>query len=234
MPSNEISLYTADVGPLEDPELFLRLYQCVSETRREKVDRVRPPRGKLLSLGAGVLLEAALAELGLPAPRLEQDENGKPYLPNDNHFFNISHSGTRVLCAVSDHEIGCDVEKVRAAPLRVARRYFCSEEYQALLDCKNEPERDRLFFRLWTLKESFLKAIGLGFRLPPNAFCIQIRQDAVSVRQQLDPRSFFFRSFYGADYEYALCSVELPLKEVPLTERNFPDLADLLSLRSCR
>ena len=224
----EIQLYYADVGPLEDALLFLRLYQGVSRARREKVDRVKTPRGKLLSLGAGALLEACLAELGMPAAHIEQDQNGKPYLPDENLYFNISHSGTKVLCAVSDHEIGCDVEQVRAARLGVARRYFCPEEYQSLLACRDAAAQDRLFIRLWTLKESFLKAVGLGFRLPPNRFCIQVQGEEISVRQSLDARSYYFQAFSRAECEFALCSIDKPVEGVPLTERRLSELAELL------
>ena len=130
----EIKLFTADVEALEEPLLFRALYRAVSAPRREKIDRISAQKGKLLSLGAGALLEAALAERGVCSPRLILKANEKPYLADRNDlFFNLSHSGTKVLCAISDHEIGCDVEQLRPARLQLARRCFCAEEYQAIL-----------------------------------------------------------------------------------------------------
>lgn len=57
----QIKVYTADVSKLEDIELFMHLYSRVSEERRVKTDRMVFGKDKRLSLGAGALLEAALA-----------------------------------------------------------------------------------------------------------------------------------------------------------------------------
>ena len=83
----DILLYHADVGELKDPALFQALYRAVSSSRREKIDRLRAEQSRLLSLGAGALLEAALAECGVSSPRFDQDENGKPCLSDQNKLF---------------------------------------------------------------------------------------------------------------------------------------------------
>lgn len=226
----EIKLFTADVAALKDPLLFRALYTSVSAPRREKIDRIQAQKGRLLSLGAGALLEAALAELGIRSPRLILKANGKPYLADRNDvFFNLSHSGTKVLCALSDHEIGCDVEQRRSAKLPLARRCFCAEEYQAILNERDSAARDRLFYRFWTLKESFLKVTGLGLQLPLNAFQIRIAEDRITVEQSVDTRHYAFCSFSTDDYEYALCSADRIPEGVKLTLRSFPSLLDVLS-----
>lgn len=224
-----LRLYCADVRSLEDSALYRRLYRALSDGRREKVDCVRPQKGKLLSLGAGALLEASLAELGVFSPRLAEGPNGKPYLPDrPDLYFNISHSGSKVLCAVSGREVGCDVERVREAKLQVARRCFHPAEYETLMGCSDSAARDRLFYRFWTLKESFMKVTGYGFQLPPDRFCIQIEGKAISVMQNVDAQRYFFRSFSAEDYEYALCSPARIPQRLCLTERSFPELAERL------
>ena len=225
----EILLYYADVGELEDPLLFQSLYRSVSHTRQEKIDRVRIQAGKLLSLGAGALLEAALAECGLSDPHFAQDEHGKPYLKDRKDLcFNLSHSGSKVFCAVSSREIGCDVERIRRTRLKLARRFFCEEEYRALLDCVEGDAQDRLFCWYWTLKESFLKATGLGLRLPMNSFCFLHSDDRITICQSLDERPYAFCTFSTEAYQFAVCSVERPLDQVRLTERRFRELAPKL------
>ena len=224
-----IKLYFADVGPLEDPDLFAALYQAVSPSRRKKVDRVRTVGGKLLSLGAGALLEASLAELGVTAPRLDLGENGKPYLADQpGLFFNLSHSGTRVLCALSDGEIGCDVERVKAPRLKVARRCFHPLEVRALDQCKDPAAQAALFYKLWTLKESFLKVTGLGFQLPLNAFSIELEGETITVNQSVDDRQYAFLAFSGDGYQYAVCGADHSLSGIALTERFFPELIRIL------
>ena len=75
-----MKVYAADVGPLGEAERFSRLYRRVSAQRREKVDRMRFDRDKRLSLGAGAVLEAALAAEGVHDFTMTTVGNGKPCL----------------------------------------------------------------------------------------------------------------------------------------------------------
>ena len=129
----DIRILTADTKELEDEWLYRRLYSSVSRQRREKADRMRFMKDKCLSLGAGVLLETALREAGVRDIHYSEEANGKPCLSSRQDIrFNISHSGTKVLCALSDHDIGCDVERIRDKCPEVAEHFFFREEYEAL------------------------------------------------------------------------------------------------------
>ncbi len=206
-----IKVYTADVDRLMDAELFARLYRSVSSERRAKVDRMIFAKDKRLSLGAGALLEAALAAEGVDEFAFTTKANLKPCLAGGGIFFNLSHSGARVMCAVSDHEIGCDVEKVTDTDMEIARRFFYAEEYASLKRCEDGASLNDLFFRYWTLKESFMKATGQGFSLPLDEFCIVLNGDRVTVRQNVDERAYYFKEFCLNDgYKYAICSVDKP------------------------
>lgn len=215
-----IKVYTADVGALSDPARFRRVYEGVSPWRREKADRMRLEKDRRLSLGAGALLEAALAAEGVNDFTMTTGPNEKPRLAHGAGLhFNLSHSGTKVLCAVSDHEVGCDVEQIAQADMRIARRCFCPEECAALLRCPDEARRSVLFCRYWTLKESFMKATGLGFRLALDQFCVTIGDGRITVRQSVDDRTYHFREFDRSDgYRYALCSVDAPAEGLALRE----------------
>lgn len=223
----DIRILTADTKELEDEWLYRRLYSSVSRQRREKADRMRFMKDKCLSLGAGVLLETALREAGVRDIHYSEEANGKPCLSSRQDIrFNISHSGTKVLCALSDHDIGCDVERIRDKGPEVAEHFFFREEYEALQNCRASEERKILFFRFWTLKESFMKATGLGFRLPLDAFSIIPGPEGVTLRQQVDSRQYYFREYDLQDgYRYALCSAEKPVGEAELNITRFRDLA---------
>ena len=86
-----------------------------------------------------------------------------------------------------------------------------------------------MFYRFWTLKESFLKATGLGLRLPLNAFQIHLQDRPIRVTQHVDTRQYSFSSFFEGDYAYALCSAERPTDKLSLVPRDLRSLTALLS-----
>ncbi|NLT09753.1 MAG: 4'-phosphopantetheinyl transferase superfamily protein [Ruminococcus sp.] len=93
---------------------------------------------------------------------------GKPSLADrpDVHF-NLSHADGVTACIVSGRECGIDCEGVRPFRQNVIRRVFSEKEKQ-LFEAAPEEEKNLLFFRLWTLKEAYVKAIGTGISFPMN------------------------------------------------------------------
>lgn len=83
---------------------------------------------------------------------------GKPYLAGAGRF-NISHSGEYVLAAFSDKEVGADIERITDFDAREISHYFHPEE-QAYIE--NSTDTKGSFFKLWTRKEAYLKATGIG------------------------------------------------------------------------
>jgi 4'-phosphopantetheinyl transferase len=81
--------------------------------------------------------------------------------------FNLSHTDGLVACAVSNElELGIDVEPVnRKAPLELAKEHFAPAE-QDWIASLPEPEQAFGFWRVWTLKEAFIKATGRGLGQP--------------------------------------------------------------------
>lgn len=88
---------------------------------------------------------------------------GKPYLKNSELYFNISHCTGLGVCSIDSCETGVDVELIRDYPVRVMNRSFSLGEINTI---KNSARPDETFFRLWTLKESFVKALGIGISYP--------------------------------------------------------------------
>ncbi len=198
-------LFAADVSALEDDYLFKAAYAKASGERKRKTDRYRFRRDKNASLGVELLLQYALERLGIHKFTCSYGKAGKPFLAGcDDVFFSLSHCGNSVLCAVSEHEIGADIECVKDADLRIAKRFFCPAEYEHIAAQETEEGRRETFYRFWTLKESFLKAAGLGLRLPLNQFEIIIN-DEINVVQSVDDRRYFFRE-YG-DFSGCRCAV---------------------------
>ena len=126
----------------------------------------RPPHSALHREGLS-LLRRGLAELSIREVTTDELINsisagqyGKPQLPPDwGVHFSITHSGGLAACAIGSAPLGLDGELVRPYPAAVPSRVFSPGERLLLEDSHN---RDELFFRLWTLKESLVKFTGRG------------------------------------------------------------------------
>lgn len=175
----------------EDGKQLLKAsFDKVDEGRREKAKRLKAGRAQAACVGAGLLLQFTVQESLKPHADLREDsdepvlysvsqilkllkeplpididygEKGKPYLREYPFFFNLSHSGTYAVCAVSDREVGVDIQQCTLADIdRLAARFFSEREYSAMQECATEEGKRRLFFRLWTRKEAYGKLLGAG------------------------------------------------------------------------
>lgn len=150
-----------------DADRFEHLYEeCVlalPEERRKKTEKLINKKDRLLSAMAGLM---AVKLFGIFAfEKMQYNEHGKPYFEH-GPFFSISHSGRYAVLAVSDNEIGIDVEDRENPNFAVAKRCFTKEEQ----DFAKQSTRD--FLRIWTAKEAVLKLLGTGFSYSPKKFCV--------------------------------------------------------------
>lgn len=189
------ALFAACVTPLETPQLYDAACAAVSPARRQKADRFRFPEDRRLCLGAELLLRYVLRVHGAEFPdEFVYGPQGKPQLPEGSLQFSLSHSGDWVICAAGSCAVGCDIEKIAPVDLRVANRFFSPGEAANIAAQPTPEARTELFYRYWVLKESFLKAVGLGLSLPMDTFEI-LRQEEILVRQSADDRIYRFREY---------------------------------------
>lgn len=138
-------------------------------------------------LAATALLVRALVKEGFSeTPLIRKNPYGKPVIVRPEGVFgNGSHSGSLTVAALSDREIGIDVQACTEDRdfLALAQRFMHPAEYQML---KQLPpgELKPGFYQLWAQKESYQKYRGLGFHLPMNAFYIQEEHTVYSVYEQ--------------------------------------------------
>ena len=201
-------VYFSFTNELQNEELFDKLYRTVPYERQKKVDRLICEEDKRLSLGAACLLKQALAEVGANCAEVGRDSYGKPYLVDcKNIFFNLSHSKDMVLCALSPQEVGCDVEKVGDMRQSVARRYFSPDEYNEIIKADNPKEQKLLFYRMWTLKESFIKAKGQGLQMSLDSFQVRLLGDEIKLSQNGKDLPYYFKEYEPVEgYRCAVCS----------------------------
>ncbi|MGN0244056.1 MAG: 4'-phosphopantetheinyl transferase family protein [Lachnospiraceae bacterium] len=165
-------VYVMDVRPLGDEEFFHQESGKLSEARKEKLLRLKQPKDRMLSLGAGLLLDAFLKKIGSCEKDMEYGygEYQKPYwIAYPEVSFSLSHSGDYAVAAFSNRTVGIDIQKkseYNEALERIAGRCFSKEEYRMITACPDRQEQSNLFYRYWTFRESFGKALGTGLQIP--------------------------------------------------------------------
>lgn len=106
--------------------------------------------------------------------KISYNEHGKPYFINSQKplYFNISHSKDMVICAVSDTEIGIDIQKISDCKMEVVKRFFADSEYEYLSKIDDQAYLNQQFTKLWCMKESIVKCKGeaLGTSLKKYSF----------------------------------------------------------------
>ena len=225
-----VNVYVADVTVFADEDCYRKAYQLATPERREKVDRFRFPKGRWLSLGAELLLQYGLEQCGIFLSKSLNEkiygyhEQGKPYLMQfPEVHFSFSHSGEMAMCAISGTEVGCDIERDSRDNRNLAERFFAKEEADLIAQQSTEEGKREMFFRLWTLKESFLKITGQGMSLPMDSFSFNFDGDRINIRQEYDERTYYFREFFVREgYKCSACGLaplsEEGLKVVDLSE----------------
>lgn len=133
--------------------------------RAARFERFRQTRDKENCLAAYLLLKYALKQNGIEDFKIETAENEKPFLKSEKIFFNISHCKSGVAVAVSDNEVGIDIQDIEPYKESVAKRVCTEKEIELIEKSEN---KDRAFTRIWTLKEAAAKCDGSGIRILDN------------------------------------------------------------------
>ena len=157
-------VYYVDVSEVED-DLFQRLLKTVSLSLQHDVLKYRYNTDRYFALFGKLLLRHIyITQFNLPDPlnRLQITRYGKPFV-DDDLCFNISHSGKYVVCAVSHGtSIGVDIEKY--SPLIISDfKSVLNDKEWSMLEKLNDPQV--MFYDLWAIKESVIKANGFGLSL---------------------------------------------------------------------
>ncbi len=156
-------IYYADILPFAEEGIWTKAEQILCKERMEKIKKCRQREDKMRGLAAGLLLEYGLRQQGLSQKNVHfiSTQNGKPgLLEEPGLHFNLTHSENYAAAAFAAEEVGIDLEHFREQGEKIAARFF-SEEEQALI--KKQPDSSS-FTRIWTRKESYVKATGAGIK----------------------------------------------------------------------
>lgn len=185
--------------PLED-RMFFSLLELIEEEDRKQIlryqfwqDRQRSLLGHLLSRYA-IIQEYALTNKEI---QIRRHAYGKPYIKDYSQIhYNISHSGEWVVVAIGKSPIGIDVENRREDWDLIGERVFSeSEKYWS----QNSYKRKAI---LWTIKEAYVKYLGIGLSKSLNSFSIDIKRKIITEVQKPFQTSF---DYFVLDNDY-VCS----------------------------
>lgn len=219
----------------------LKIYACkmelaiCSKRYEELVQYVQPEKAQRLKayvnnadryrslLGEILFRDAAIKEFGLTNQEITiiKSKYGKPYVKAIPELqFNISHAEDWVICAIHHQAVGIDIEKKQKADLGIAKRFFTKDEYKTLMDLPLT-EQDDMFIRLWTLKESYLKYLGVGLVYPMDHFCFQFSSDIAAIAGE-ENGPLLKTYLLDGDYIVSVCAqtnqVPLNIIKIALTD----------------
>ena len=182
-----MEVYYFDIEPLRNKQVFEAQLEKISEGRIERIEKSQATADKLRLMGSGLLINFIKTKYFVNSD-VDIDKHGKPYFVNSELKFNLSHSGRYVVAAVSDYEVGIDIQKKKADKHRIAEKNFLQGECAYINAGANDEERHQRFCEVWTLKEAYLKNIGMGLRKPLNSFEIVFRPEGPVIKNQTEYR----------------------------------------------
>ena len=155
--------------------------QFIPETGSDKTPVAPSPS----AMGAGYPLGSGRGVRGIAKPKLLNDPRLR---------FNLAHAEDRAALAVAwEREVGIDLEPLEAVlDVRALLPIACSPAETVRIEALHPLERVEAFLTLWTVKEAYLKAIGLGMSREPRALEIELGVGGcIVVHDAYDPRASF-------------------------------------------
>ena len=203
-------IYVLHLPPcIASQRLMQRALECVSAEKRARLQKLRC-RGEYERILLGdFLLRRVLSDVTGTAPEqlaFTFGEHQKPQLASRADVqFNLSHSGEYAVCAVSEQPVGIDTEQPAEIAHSLAREFFHPDE-AAFLDGLPETLYQEYFFRLWTLKEAYVKYLGTGLTTALDSFSF-VGKDQIFYTHPFAPALYFaqFRLPEGAGYFVSVC-----------------------------
>jgi 4'-phosphopantetheinyl transferase len=185
---HQTGLWLADPEALEKKGGLDAYWQFLNQQEQERAERFKLVADRKAFIAAHGLLRECLSKYCSLSPgqwEFDTQARGKPILVNDpNHRlpdlrFSISHTRKLVACLVTiGSDCGVDLERVghAKAPLALAEKYFSPAEVKNLSQLQ-EDALDLGFAEIWTLKEAYLKARGVGLSMPLDNFYFEIGRE---------------------------------------------------------
>lgn len=181
-----VDLWLTSLDDQTDARLIAAYQRLLSVEEQRRAQRFLVERDRRRYLVTRALVRTVLARFTGVAPEclaFRENRYGKPALctmgaASGGLSFNLSHCDDMIVLALTrDRALGVDVENIalKPAPIHIAQRYFAREEIATLGGLPADGQ-GRRFFELWTLKEAYIKARGMGLAIPLDQFGFRFDQ----------------------------------------------------------
>ncbi|WP_171683437.1 4'-phosphopantetheinyl transferase family protein [Paenibacillus planticolens] len=213
-------------------ETFDNYLALLPEDHRNSVMKYKTKDDRDRALLGALLIRfhvSKLCSIPLQAIVIHKNKYGKPYLPMfpDIHF-NLSHSGNWVVFIIGEKAVGVDAEQIKEIDISAAASFFSSTELQLLSSYEGHRKLE-CFYDLWTLKESYIKALGEGLSIPLDSFWIEL-EPFITVHTRKGNQNWHFKQYaLGDAYKLSVCSAHSSLPE-KVTRMTSNELLDQVSL----
>jgi 4'-phosphopantetheinyl transferase len=213
--SDDIHLWFAFLEECAEPALVDEYLLLLSTDERERYDRFHFDVDRRHFLLTRALVRTVLSRYVATRPRdwrFHANRYGRPHIANvdsnSQHLsFNLSHTDGLVLLGVTaERQLGVDVESMtRSIPPEPAD-FLAAREVEAL----RSRDRPSLFWDIWTLKESYIKARGLGLSIAMNQFSFSLDSDRIEFEEQFTspragPNWHFWQLYPSSSHVAAIC-----------------------------
>jgi 4'-phosphopantetheinyl transferase len=211
-----MKIYSIKIDDINDAVLQ-ELCNSIDFEKRERICKYINKRDKIRTLVGDVLIRVLIymhLDIHNDIIIFLKNEYGKPYIKGFQDFhFNISHSGDYVVCAVSNHPIGIDIERIKHIECEeIAENYFSACELEYVLYGKRNDCLNR-FYEIWTLKESYIKCRGMGLSIPLKSFSIEVADTVIKAIVYNDFQYLFRKLDIDSNYAAAVCSQNEEISE---------------------
>lgn len=224
LPDNTIDLWIVRPQNISDLSLLAAYDELMNLEERQKQQKKRYAEDRHDALVTRALVRTVLSKYVEHSPQdwqFVKGDKGKPEILNPPIplRFNISHTRDMIVCAVGlDADLGVDVEFIERnnSLLKIAEYKFAASEYDELSSHGEQTQRKR-FFDYWTLKESYIKAVGGGLSIPLGDFHFTVAGDediqiAFEQKRKDDPALWYNRLMWGSSVHRIAISVKDPNK----------------------
>ncbi len=193
------------------------LEDLLSQLDREKqqiIFSMKNLHARSAALTSALLIRHVIKiKLGLSGKEIVFAKNkyGKPYLAlREDFHFNLSRSGDWAVCVIDESPVGIDIEKIDYEHPKIILEVLSSSEL-AIYKNLNPGDKISFFYNIWTRKESYVKALGIGLNVPLDALTVYLEneKDIFSpIIENITNNKYFFKQYFiNSYYSMTVCAM---------------------------